>query len=304
MDRDVETSPRWQPRSVSVGDWRITALSDGTLRLDGGSMWGVVPRALWKRMTPPAADNTIPLALRPFLAERGDVKAVIEVGIGDRWEEKWRSLYGIDRSDTLVSTLAALGLATTDVTHVIASHCHFDHVGAQVVERDGELVPLFENARHFAPRIEVQVAKNPDHVRRASYRPDDVVPIETAGLLETYEGDAELVPGIRAHDASGHSDGVSVITIDEDEEETAIFWADVVPTTHHIQPPYIMAFDIDVPRSFESRSRWLARAAEEGWLGLFYHDLEHAFGRVSREGRRYAFEPVAGAPRSIVGEAR
>ena len=210
---------------MRVGDWRITALSDGTMRLDGGSMWGVVPRPIWERMTPPAEDNTIPLALRPFLAERGDVKAVIEVGIGDRWEEKWRSIYSIDRADTLVSTLGALGIAPADVTHVIASHCHFDHIGAQVVEREGALAPLFENAQHFAPRIEVEVARNPDHVRRASYRPEDVVPIEEAGLLTTYEGDAELIPGIRAHDASGHSDGVSVITIDEESanEDTAIF---------------------------------------------------------------------------------
>ena len=295
-------SEAWVRRCVSVGDWRITALSDGTMRLDGGSMWGVVPRTIWEHMTPPADDNTILLALRPFLVERGDVKAVIEPGLGDRWEEKWRSIYRIDRSTTLESSLRACGVSPDEVTHMIASHCHFDHVGAMVVERDGRLVPLFPNARHFAPRIEIEVARDPDHVRRASYRPEDVLPIEEAGLFEPYEGDAELVAGIRAHDASGHSDGVSVITIDEDDGpdgpggtgETAIFWADVVPTSHHVQPPYIMAYDIDVVRSFESRSRWLARAAEGGWLGLFYHDADHAFGRIRREGRRYAFEPVAG----------
>ncbi len=298
----------WRPESVQAGEWRVTALLDGTMRLDGGSMWGVVPRVLWEKWTPPAADNTIALALRPFLAERGAVKAVIEPGIGGRWEEKWRTLYAIERPVTLESSLAACGLGPLDVTHVIASHCHFDHCGGWVVEREGELAPLFPRARHLAPRIEVEVARKPDHVRRASYRAEDVTPIEEAGLLETYDfeepgGSVELLPGIRAHQAAGHSDGVCVLTIGEDGPgETAIFWADVVPTTHHIQPPYIMAYDLDVPRSFESRARWLERAARQGWIGLFYHDIAHAFGRVRREGKRYAFEPVRGEP--VAGEPR
>ena len=286
----------WTPRSVRAGEWRITALTDGFLRLDGGSMWGVVPKNLWASWTPPLADNTILLALRPFLAERGDVKAVIEVGIGERWDETWRELYHLDRTTTLPDALCSCGVEPEDVTHVVASHCHFDHVGAQVIERDGQLAPLFPNASHHAPQIEIEVCKRPDHVRRASYRPEDVLPIEAAGLLHGYVGDVEIVPGLRVHEAAGHSDGVSVITINEGGEgETALFWADVVPTAHHIQPPYIMAYDIDVPRSFDSRSRWLARASGEGWIGMFYHDADHAFGRVRRVGRRYAFERVEGA---------
>lgn len=283
----------WTRRSVRAGEWRITALTDGFLRLDGGSMWGVVPKNLWQRMTPALEDNTILLALRPFLAERGDVKAVIEVGLGERWEEKWRDLYHMDRTTTLPDAVRACGVELDEVTHVIASHCHFDHIGAQVVERDGQLGPLFPNAAHHAPKIEIEVCKHPDHVRRASYRPEDIVPIEEAGLLHGYEGEVELVAGIKAYEAAGHSDGVSVITINEDEPgETAIFWADVVPTAHHIQPPYIMAYDIDVSRSFDSRSKWLVKAAEEGWLGMFYHDPDHAFGRVRREGKRYVFDPL------------
>jgi glyoxylase-like metal-dependent hydrolase (beta-lactamase superfamily II) len=292
---EVQGTSGWERRSVQAGDWRITALSDGYMRLDGGSMWGVVPKAMWEHMTPAADDNTIRLALRPFLAERGDVKLVIEVGLGDRWEDKWRSIYHIEREATLESTLRACGVVPDEVTHVVASHCHFDHIGAMVVERDGELCPLFPKAEHFAPAIEIQVAKHPDHVRRASYRSDDVVPIEAAGLLHGFEGVAEILPGIKVYEAAGHSDGVSVITINEGADgETAIFWADVVPTSHHIQPPYIMAYDMDVARSFESRSLWLEKAADASWLGLFYHDEKHPFGRISRSGKRYLFEPVEG----------
>ena len=289
------TAP-WRPERVQVGEWRITALLDGTMRLDGGAMWGVVPKTLWARLTPPAEDNTIELALRPFLLERGEWRVVLEPGIGGHVEEKWRRIYAIDRRTTLESSLHALGLAPGDITHVVASHCHFDHIGGWLT-RDAaeELVPLFPRAEHRAPAVEIAAAQSPDPARKGGYSPTNVRVIERAGLLRPYAGDEELLPGLVAHEAAGHSDGVSVITVNEHGPgEAAIFWADIVPTSHHVQPAYIMAYDLDVPRSFASRSKWLARAAGERWLGLFYHDREHAFGRVTRAGERYAFEPLDG----------
>ena len=287
--------PVWKPRSVRAGEWTITALSDGFLRLDGGSMWGVVPANLWRKLTPPAEDNTILMALRPFLAVRGVHKVVIEVGVGQRWEEKWRRIYHLLATETLAGTLRKCGVEPAEVTHVVASHCHWDHIGAQVVERDGELVPLFANARHFAPKIEIEMAKHPGHARSGSYRAEDVVPIEARGLLTALEGTTEILPGLKFHVLGGHSDGVSVITFNQGASgDTAIFWSDVVPTTHHVQPPYIMAYDIDVVKSYEVRSEWLERAARENWIGLFYHDVDHAFGRLRREGKRYVCEPMAG----------
>jgi glyoxylase-like metal-dependent hydrolase (beta-lactamase superfamily II) len=285
--------PPYEPRRVQAGAWTLTALTDGFFRLDGGSMWGVVPALIWRELTPPRADNTILLALRPFLAVRGDLVVVVEPGVGDRWEPKWRDIYNLLPTESLAGTLAACGVRPEDVTHVVASHCHWDHIGSQVVARDGRLAPRFPNARHLAPAIEVAVAREPGHAREASYRADDVVPIDAAGLLETYAGEEELLPGLRARVLGGHSDGVSLLTFNEDGPgDTAVFWSDVVPTTHHVQPAYIMAYDIDVVRSFEQRSKYLERAAREGWIGLFYHDVDHAFGRILREGRRYAFAEV------------
>ncbi|MFT5049665.1 MAG: glyoxylase-like metal-dependent hydrolase (beta-lactamase superfamily II) [Chlamydiales bacterium] len=281
---------------IQVGEWSITALSDGFFRLDGGAMWGVVPANIWRPLTPPAEDNTILLALRPFLAERGDERVIIEAGAGERWEPKWRSIYHIDDSMGLERSLQALGVDPESITHVVASHCHWDHIGAQVVERDGQLEPLFPAARHFAPSVEIAMAKNPDRARAGSYRAADLLAIEERGLLEGFSGATDILPGLRATVLGGHSDGVSVITVNEDEPgETAIFWSDVVPTRHHIQPPYIMAYDIDVLRSFDVRGEWLARAADGNWIGLFYHDAEQAFGRVRRDGRRFVFEPMADA---------
>jgi glyoxylase-like metal-dependent hydrolase (beta-lactamase superfamily II) len=283
------------PRHVQAGEWRITELSDGFFRLDGGSMWGVVPASIWRKLTPPAEDNTIRLALRPFLAERGSDKVVIEVGIGARWDEKARTIYQLEPTSTLEQSLARAGLAPEEVTHVVATHCHWDHIGGQVLERGGGLVPQFPNARHFAPRVEIARAKEPGHARAASYRADDVTPIERAGLLTAFDGDFEVLPGLVAHTLGGHSDGVGVVTLGLDTGDCAVFWTDVVPTTHHVQPAYIMAYDVDVARSFEVRSAWIERAARESWLGLFYHDEHHAFARLERDGRRYVARPLDAA---------
>lgn len=281
------------PRRAQVGEWRLTELSDGFLSLDGGAMWGVVPRNLWSKLTPPAEDNTIRLALRPFLAERGDAKVLIEGGIGERWDEKARRIYRIDPTTTLVESLAAAGVAPDEITHVVLTHCHWDHAGALVERRGGELVPRFARARHFAPAIEIAMASAPGHARSGSYRAEDIEPLARAGLLEPYAGERELLPGLRVHELGGHSDGCSVVVLGEGAER-AIFWGDVVPTAHHVQPPYIMAYDIDVVRSFEVRSEWLARAADGGWTCLFYHDERTAFGRLERDGRRYVCRALGG----------
>lgn len=279
---------------MTAGSWTITALSDGWLRLDGGSMWGVVPKALWSAWTPAAEDNTILLALRPFLAERGGARVLVEPGVGDRWSPKLARIYGLIRTPTLRASLRAVGVAPESITHVIGTHAHWDHVGAWVEERGGALAPVFPGARHYLPEIERDVARDADAVRAASYRAEDVEPIARAGILTALTGRTEIVPGLRVHVLGGHSDGVSVVTFDEHRDDGSIFWSDVVPTAHHVQPAYIMAYDLDVARSHAVRSEWIARAADRGWTGCFYHDVDHAFGRVRRDGKRYAVDTVPG----------
>ena len=273
----------YEPREVTVGRWRVTALADGWLRLDGGAMWGVVPKVMWAPLTPPDERNRILLSLRPFLLRDGEHTVVVELGVGDRWTEKELDRYGIERQDTFEDSLAAVGVTPEEVTHLVASHGHWDHIGAAVVERGGELVPRFPNARLALPRVEADMALDPDPIRRGSYRPADLETLEQLGRVDRLEDGNEVVPGVRVHVLGGHSDGSSVITVDDQ----AVFWGDVCPTTHHAQPPYIMAYDVNAGLSYEVRSRWLARAADEGLLGLFYHDPDVPFARLERDGRRY-----------------
>lgn len=281
--------PPWSPRRVQVGPWTITALMDAWFRLDGGAMWGVVPKVLWERMTPPLADNTILLAARPYLAQREGLNVLVEGGMGARWSEKQRAIYHLDLTHTLESTLAAVGIGLEDVDHVVASHCHFDHIGALVVEREGGLAPLFPRALHHFPRKELEASRVAAHPRRASYRADDIEPIEASGRLALHSGRTTLFDGgLELVEVGGHSEGMTVLRFRaEGAGPDAVFFGDLVPTTHHVQPPYIMAYDVDVPRSFAARTEWLARWADEGLIGISYHDPDRPFTSLTRDGKRY-----------------
>lgn len=283
--------PGSTPLEIEAGGWRITTLFDARFRLDGGAMWGVVPKNLWARMTPPAEDNTIQLVARPYLAERDGVKVLVEGGMGDRWNDKMRSIYHLERpvATSLEGTLAALDVSPDEIDHVVVSHCHFDHIGALVRAEGDALKPLCPNARHHFPADELKGGRTPAHPRRASYRADDFEPLVEAGLVDFTAGVTQVLPGLSTHQVDGHSEGMTVIMFGEDDSDspTAAFWGDLVPTTHHIQPPYIMAYDVDVPRSYEMRTKWLARAADEGLIGMSYHDPERPFTRLERDGRRY-----------------
>jgi glyoxylase-like metal-dependent hydrolase (beta-lactamase superfamily II) len=284
---DAARTPR-----IEVGGWTIHALDDGRLRLDGGAMWGVVPKNLWATLTPPAPDNTIALALRPYLCVKGDRVLLIEAGVGARWESKWRGIYHLD-GGRLEASLRATGYRPEDVTDAVASHAHWDHVGGWLVERAGRIEPLLPRARHWLAAVEVERCLHHDHVRRGSYRPEDLAPLVEAGRVATFESVGEILPEVEVRPVGGHSDGVSVVIVGPRGGERAIFWADVVPTTHHVQPPYIMAYDIDVVTSFAARKALLAEAARERWVGLFYHDTDVPFARVVADGKRYAVEPIA-----------
>ncbi|MFT4648043.1 MAG: glyoxylase-like metal-dependent hydrolase (beta-lactamase superfamily II) [Planctomycetota bacterium] len=287
------TSTSQKLQSVQLGEWTVTQVPDGFFRLDGGAMWGVVPKAMWGKLTPPAEDNTIRMALNCFLAERGTVKVLIEGGVGDRWSEKHVAMYHLDRTQSLRVSLAALDVLPEDITHAVASHCHWDHVGAWVEEVDGELKPLMPNAKHYAPEAEIAQCLNPDRIRKASYRSQDLQTLLDEDLLVGFTGETQILEGLTSHVLGGHSTGVSVFRLDGGTPESqAIFWSDIVPTTHHIQPAYIMAYDMNAEESYNVRSEWLERACEGGWVGLFYHDPEVPFARITKPERRYVIEPV------------
>lgn len=277
-------------RETRIGKFRVVALRDANFALDGGAMFGVVPRVLWQRLTEVNEDHTIPLSATPYLLDDGVNRIVIEPGMGRRWNEKQTKMFHIDHSGghDLLESLRAAGVEPEDVTHCLMTHCHWDHIGATCGE-DGK--PVFPNAQHWTVESEVKALSVQGHMRGASYRVEDLQPVIDAGLLNKFSGEVEVLPGIKMTELGGHSEGIALIQI-ESEGDKGAFWADIVPTRNHVHLPFIMAYDMNAEKSFAVRSEWIKKSADEGWLNMLYHDTISPMGRFVFDGRKYSYDAL------------
>jgi glyoxylase-like metal-dependent hydrolase (beta-lactamase superfamily II) len=284
--------------SIALGNLELVPLSDGFFRLDGGAMFGVVPKPLWQRRFPPDDRNRIRLALRPLLI-RGERTIVIDAGIGSKMRAKDVDIYGIDRSRHLGDCLTGLQLAPDDIDIVLATHLHFDHAGGFTTRTDaGTAVPAFPRARYVVRRAEWDDATHPHERNRASYMPDDFLPLREAGLLDLMPEDGSVVPGVRVVRTGGHTMHHQMVVI-ESGGRTAVFVADLIPTTAHIEGPWIMAYDLYPMDTLSFKRAFVREAIEREYLIFFEHDPEIAAGYIrERDGRRYV-EPV----QALIGQA-
>ena len=287
--------------SFKVGRLTCHALDGGWVRLDGGAMFGVVPKVLWQRRIPPDERNRIRLAMRCLLIEHPDGLALIDTGLGNKEEAKFKDIYGVDNDGEggrtrLEDALAKLGHGPADIAWVINSHLHFDHAGGntyrEIAEDGGKERPpvriSFPNAKYLVQRGELDFARRLNERTAASYLPPNYETVPFTVL----EGEAEPLPGIRCLPTPGHTPGHQSVLI-EDGGERLCFLADVVPTSAHLPLPWIMGFDIEPLVTLESKRRLYARAEAEGWLLFFEHDPAVAVGRLAREGKGFGLvEPV------------
>ena len=277
---------------MTLGDFELHSLSDGMFRLDGGAMFGVVPKPLWERRAPADEKNRILLGLRPLLVRAGGRWVLIDAGIGDKMSPKDVAIYAIDRRRNLDHTLADAGLSAADIDVVIASHLHFDHVGGFTVAEGGALRPRFPRARYLVRRAEWDDATHPHERNRASYLADNFVPLQDAGVLEFIEGDGEVLPGISVARTGGHTMHHQVIRI-ESGGRTAVFVADLMPTTAHVDEPWIMGYDLYPMDTFWFKKQFVREAIDREYVIFFEHDPVIAAGIIrEREGKKVV-EPVA-----------
>jgi glyoxylase-like metal-dependent hydrolase (beta-lactamase superfamily II) len=304
--------------SFSVGGLKCHALEGGLQRLDGGAMFGVVPKPLWQRRIAPDERNRIPLGLRCLLVEHPGGLVLIDSGIGNKEDDKFREIYGVENegkqgATQLEDAMLAVGYRPEDVELVINTHLHFDHAGGNTrtdgrtdgptdrqAERGGvdrpsvgpSVRPSFPSATYVVQRAELEFARHTNERTRASYLSHNIEPIAAAGKWRLLEAEGEIVPGISARLTPGHVPWHQSIVL-HDRGETAVFLGDVTPTSAHLPLPWIMGYDLEPLRTLESKRALLGEAAANGWLLIFEHDPEVIMGRASRGGRETELiEPV------------
>jgi glyoxylase-like metal-dependent hydrolase (beta-lactamase superfamily II) len=274
-----------------VGSLELIPLTDGQFALDGGAMFGVVPKPLWERVAPPDSRNRIRMGMRPLLV-LGTETMLIDAGVGDKLDAKTADIYGFDRRDNLDVALASAGLSPADVDVVLASHLHFDHAGGFTVrDAAGRVRPRFPNARYLVRRGEWEDATHPHERNRASYFAENYVPLLDAGVLTLFEEDVPVMAGVRVRRTGGHTAHHQMVMI-ESAGRTAVFMADLIPTTAHVPLPWIMGYDLYPMETLAFKREFLREAAAGEYLFFFEHDPVLPAGYLRETNGRIIVEPA------------
>lgn len=295
------------------GDYRVEIIPDTEFWLDGGAMFGVVPRVLWEKVYPPDELNRIRLNMNCLFVENGKEKILIETGIGEKWTEKQIKIYGICRKKPFAEILKEkTGYAPEDITIVVNTHLHFDHAGGNTIFND-ELqitnyefletedpkpkiedrkpVPQFPNARYFVSESEFREAENPHERERASYLTENWKPLLESGQLELKPDNYEVIEGLTMRNVRGHSETMQTVKLTRGGE-TLYGFADLIPTTAHLPYAWIMGYDLYPAETLEAKKNLLPQAVRENWICLFYHDAKTPLCHLIEESGKIKSRPI------------
>ena len=253
---------------MNIGDFELTALSDGTYYLDGGAFFGIVPKVLWSKRVPCDEKNRVPTGLNSVLVRSGDQNILIETGIGNKLSEKMVSLYG--QPAQLLENLSAAGVTPEDVHIVINTHLHFDHCGWNTIRDGGGIKPAFPKAKYYVQEGEWKHAHQGQR-DTVSYLHENYDPLVESGQMELLRGAQEIVPGISVETFPGHTRDMQAVII-QSGGKTACYISDLIPTSAHVEVNWVMGFDLYPLETIESRKRYYSRALPENWLTMFTHD--------------------------------
>lgn len=266
---------------MQIGDYRVEVIPDTEFHLDGGAMFGVVPRNLWAQVCPPDEQNRIRMNMNCVFIDTGKDKILIETGIGDKWTANQVAMYGIERQRSLAESLhAKTGIVADEITIVINTHLHFDHAGGNTRRgENGRIVPTFKNARYCVSAEELRHADGPTERDRASYLSENWVPLREAGQLEAKGARYEVVPGLIMETQPGHNRSMQCWKL-ERNHEIVFGFADLVPTRAHLRLPWIMGYDLFPLETLSAKKKLLPQAVQEQWACLFYHDPDEPLCRL------------------------
>jgi glyoxylase-like metal-dependent hydrolase (beta-lactamase superfamily II) len=265
---------------MTIGDYRLDSIETGSFALDGGAMFGVVPRPMWEKTNLPDSRNRIAMAARALLVRGGGRTILVDTGNGDKYGDKLRDIYAMDTvRQNLAVSLAAHGVTPADVTDVILTHLHFDHAGGSTMRAGDRVVATFPNAVYHVQEDHWDAAQNPTERDRASFFPDDFLPLKQNGQLRLVRGAAEIFPGIRLRIFHGHTTALQAPLI-TDGTETLLYCADLMPLAAHVSLPWIMAYDLRPLVTLEEKRGILKSATDEGWILFLEHDPRTVAVRV------------------------
>lgn len=299
-----------------LGDYRIEIVPDTEFRLDGGAMFGVVPRVLWEKVCPPDEKNRIRMNMNCLFIDTGKEKILVETGIGEKWTEKLIGIYGIFREKPFAETLfEKTGCGVKDISIVVNTHLHFDHAGGNTIwslppavaggldlsepgavatgsQPETMAVPQFPNARYFVSKSEFEHAENPHERNRASYLKENWQPMVESGQLELKEDNYGVVEGLKMETVRGHSETMQTYRLDRGGK-TLYGFADLIPMTAHLSPPWIAGFDLFPLETLAFKKKILKQAIEEEWLCLFYHETEAPLCSLTEVDAKLEAHPVS-----------
>ncbi len=280
------------PEYISLGQFNIYGLRDGFFYLDGGTMFGVVPKVLWEKIYPSDQSNRIKLGLNCLLIETGEKRVLVETGIGSLLKKKLYEYYSIEQNPGLVPSLQKIGLSVEDIDFVINTHLHFDHCGGNTrLTEEGEVRPTFPKALYVIQRHEWEAGINPTSRDRASYLNQFYLPLKEADQLHLVDGDTRITEGVEVVLASGHTSFHQCVKI-RSQGKTLFFLGDMVPTSAHVKLPYIMSYDLFPLKTFENKKKYFECALKEDWLVALNHDPDYFFGKIAKEDNKYFFQPL------------
>lgn len=270
-----------QHLKLKIGTYEICPIPTGIFGLDGGAMFGTVPKVLWEKTNPPDEKNRIQMEARGLLLKSRGCNILIDTGnggdfvtkYGEKLGPKFAEMYNInDEGPSLLKSLKAHGLGPEDIHHVILTHLHFDHAGGATTEKDHKLVPTFPNAKYYVQEANLATASQPNLRERASYYPANYQPLIEAGVLTILKGPTEsLLPGISTLISNGHTQGQQMVKV-TDGKTTLLYCGDVVPTSTHVKVPWLMGYDLHPLVLMEEKQKYLSEAAEHSWYLFFEHD--------------------------------
>lgn len=265
---------------MKIGPYSVSSVVSHSFALDGGAMFGVVPKPLWERSLPADERNRIPMVTRLLLLESSDAKILIDLGCGDKFNSKMSDIYKCVRR-----TSVPLHEVVPQVTHVLITHLHFDHVGGvSYYDAGGSLATSFPNAQHLVPRRQWEYAKDPNVREKASFLPENLTPLNSV-TLRCVDDAEEVAPNIRVWESNGHTPGMLWVEI-FDESATLVFPSDLMPTSHHVPLPYVMGYDMCARTIIEEKDAFLKKAVENNWIVVFEHDRDLAAARLAIENGR------------------